>query len=130
MSQFNIETSTMPQFLVSDVPTNKYYQNKTITDIREFDEGTKDGTIAEDICEEFKVRGFPTIEVNRDGVFLCAGILESLHGFTSRNMPYTLVGAVVVFCGILYCALQTEILKLQLERAKKENMKKKAVKED
>jgi len=67
------------------------------------------------------------------------GILESLHGFMSRNMPYTLVGVVVVFCGILYCALaedpeealyQSEMLKLQLERAKKENMKKKAEKED
>eukprot|EP01084_Bolivina_argentea_P100010 179671_1 len=45
-----------------------------------------------------------------------------------------LVGVVVVFCGMLYCALaedpeealyQSEMLKLQLERAKKENMKKK-----
>eukprot|EP01083_Nonionella_stella_P212808 768102_1 len=139
LSQFNIEISTMPQFLVLDVPTRKYYQNEKITDIQEFVEGMKDGTIAEELCEEFKVRGFTTNEVDRDGDFFGDGILEALHGCTSRNMPYTLVGAVVVFCGILYCALagdpeealyQSEMLKVQLERAKKENMKKKAEKED
>jgi len=125
LSQFNIETESMPQYLVLDVPTRKYYQNETITDIREFVEGVNDGTIAQ-------------LEQSNDGGG-GGGILESLHGFMSRNMPYTLVGVVVVFCGILYCALaedpeealyQSEMLKLQLERAKKENMKKKAEKED
>eukprot|EP01083_Nonionella_stella_P064639 168696_1 len=128
LSQFNIETEAMPQYLVLDVPTRKYYQNETITDIRDFVEGMKDGSIIQ-------------LEQSNDGGG-GGGILESIHGFMSRNMPYTLVGVVVVFCGMLYCALaedpeealyQSEMLKLQLERAKKENMKKKkekAEKED
>lgn len=60
-------------------------------------------------------------------------MLESLHGFMSWNMPYSLIVVMIVFCWILYCALvkdpeealyQLEMLKLHLEWAKKENMKK------
>mmetsp|Transcript_10443 Transcript_10443/g.11528 ORF Transcript_10443/g.11528 Transcript_10443/m.11528 type:complete len:532 (-) Transcript_10443:37-1632(-) len=139
--QFNItSTSIKPQILILDAPKRVYYQNETITEVQQFIEGVDSGLI---------LQQHQDMTQHKNGPF---AFLYKFSDWFYKYMPYTGLAVVFWFFITLYYIIVTnydiedenENLKMtheqylewkkqrerSLEKMKKNNEKKKSLKED
>lgn len=131
LKQFSIVPSSSseksaPQYLLLDTSKRSYYQNETFTTLNEFLQGIENGTIS--------MREQSSLSSGNDG------LLQKMHNFFIKYMPYLLLLLFVIIAAIVCFVLNDDedevryrkLLEAQSERAKKiqEQRKQKPIKED
>jgi protein disulfide-isomerase A1 len=86
LEQFRVDPEHIPQILVMDVPTKKFYQNETFNNMFEFMDAIEDGTLVEATASSPDAKG----------------MMAKMERMFLSNFPYSLIVLLLFVFGIVF----------------------------